>query len=301
MTTEDDNKSSIDKVRGGVELLSQIMRAAGDNKHVKAAGNELGKTAVTITKLLNNVISPLDTINFGFDKAREYFRERFEKDITDKIQVIPQECLVEPKAYIAGPILQGLAFSHKEEELKEMFLNLLASSMDSRTTDKAHPAFVEIIRQLNSKEAELLGDILSTGLPSIPITQLRDIESIKSYTTVQTYVLNITDEKTGEPICMPEVSSMIDNLIRLGIVRVEFGLEVGGIPNAYNWADNRPEIELVRQMNKHKTMNIQSIKGMLSITSLGWNFAESVGIYERYTQTRERWSELLEEHQKENS
>lgn len=274
MTDEGD----MDKIKQGVEIVGQIMRAAGNNENVKAAGNELGKTAVTLTKAINNTLLPLAAVNFAFEKAHEYFSGQFEKDITEKTQNTPKKFLITPKLSIAGPALQGLTFALEDKDLKEMYLNLLASSMDSRVSENAHPAFVEIIRQLSTDEAELLKDIFSTGLPYLPITQLRDVESSVAYTTVQTYVLNITDDTTGKPICCPEVVSMVDNLIRLGLLKAEFNVLVD-IPNAYDWIDNRPEIELVKQKNKHKEMNIQSTKGMLSITSLGWNFAKAVGIH----------------------
>jgi len=275
------NDDSFDKAKKGVEIIGQIIKAAGNNQNIKDASNELGKTAVTLTKTINNALLPLAAVNFAFEKARIYFNESFKNDITEKTKNIDQEHLIEPKASIAGPALQALAFSFEDKDLKEMYLNLLASSMDSSTSDNAHPAFVEIIRQLSTEEAELLKDIFSTKLPSLPIVQLRDIVSSRSYTVVQAYVLNITDESTGEPICNPNISNMIENLIRLGLLKAEFGVEVG-IPNSYEWADSRPEIEIIKQ-NNSKVVNIHNIKGILSITGLGWRFAESVGLYAYYT------------------
>jgi len=276
----DDNQ--LNKAQKGVEIIGQIMRAAGDNEDVKASSKELGKTAITLTKAINNALLPLAAVNFAFEKARIYFNESFEIDIKEKTKDISQDDLIEPKASIAGPALQALAFSFEDKDLKEMYLNLLASSMDNNNAVNAHPAFIEIIRQLSTDEAELLKDIFSTKLPSLPITQLRDMESSRSYTVVQEYVLNITDENTGEPICNPDISNMVENLIRLGLLKAEFGVQVG-IPNSYEWADKRPEIEIIKNNNKHKTVTVQSIKGILSITGLGWKFARAVGLYELYT------------------
>ncbi len=276
MTNKDNNKSGMDNVRGTADLISRIVVK---NEDAGKTVQELSKSALTISRLINIILIPVDHFNNYFDK-------QFKKDITEKIQTIPEECLVEPKPYISVPAIQGLALFHEEEELKEMFLNLLASSIDSRTAEKVHPAYAEIIKQLSPKEAELLEDIFSVGMPTIPVSQLRDVASNNSYYTVQNYVLNTIDKSTGEPLCMPEISGMVENLIRLGVIKVDFGLLVGEVPNAYDWVDSRPEIELVKKKNTHKTTNIQSIKGMLSITSLGWSFAESVGLYEKYQKAR---------------
>ncbi|MFL5495446.1 MAG: Abi-alpha family protein, partial [Gemmatimonadales bacterium] len=59
---------------------------------------------------------------------------------------------------------KGLAFSHDEPELKDLYLALLASSMDARTAVMAHPAFSEGVRQLTSEEARLLRGVLAQGL-----------------------------------------------------------------------------------------------------------------------------------------
>ncbi len=168
MTTEDPLKAA----QSGVALLGEVIKAAGDSPNVKAAGNELGKAALTLTKTINNALLPLAAVNFAFDRARQYFSERFAQDLGEKASAIPADQIVEPKASIAGPALQGLAFSHDEPNLKEMYLSLLASAMDGRSSEKVHPAFVEIIRQLKSEEARLLRGILRSR-SGIPIAEIR--------------------------------------------------------------------------------------------------------------------------------
>ena len=143
---EDD---SMKPAKEGVSIVAEIIKAAGDDPKVKEAASNLGKTAITLTKTINNALLPIAAVNFAFDKARVYFSEKFQKDLSEKAECIPPEHLVEPKASVAGPTLQGLAFTHEEPNLKEMFLNLLATSMDGRRADLAHPAFVEIIKQLD--------------------------------------------------------------------------------------------------------------------------------------------------------
>jgi hypothetical protein len=48
MTTDD----AIKTARDGVALVSEILKAAGDNPNVKEAGQHLGQTALTITKTI---------------------------------------------------------------------------------------------------------------------------------------------------------------------------------------------------------------------------------------------------------
>lgn len=271
------NNDNLNDINQGIEIISKVMKAAGDNEKVKSSGKELGNAVLTVSKTINNALLPLAAVNFAFDKARIYFQEKFENDFTDKTKNIPEDCFIEPKASIAGPALQGLAFSHEEDELKDMYLNLLASAVDKRHEKQNHPSYVEIIRQLNCDEARILSGILASDIPQIPIIQLRDVKSARKYSVLQTYVLNIIDDETGEPSNMIEIVSMVENFIRLGLLTSEFGLEPD-YPNMYDWVDNRPEFEHLKQMNKGKELNIQSTKGMLIITSFGRNFASAVNI-----------------------
>lgn len=151
-----------------ISLIAEVIKAAGDNPQVKEAAGNLGQTAVTLTKTINNVLLPLAAINFAFDKARAYFSGKFQEEIAAKAEAIPAEHIVEPKASIAGPTLQGLAFTHEEPNLKEMYLNLLATAMDGRAASLAHPAFVEIIKQLDSEDARLVRGALQSP-SAIPI------------------------------------------------------------------------------------------------------------------------------------
>src|SRR5690242_7454255 len=160
--TEDNN---LKNAQDGIALIGEVIKAAGDNPEVREAGRELGKTALTVTKMINNVLLPLVGFNSLMGRAQHYFATRFRDDIARKTVSIPQEDIVEPKAFVAGPALQGLVFCHEEHSLKEMYLNLLASAIDGRVAKFAHPAFVEIIRQIDTTEAILLQSILATNSP----------------------------------------------------------------------------------------------------------------------------------------
>jgi len=80
---------NIKKAKDGATLLGEIIKVSGDNPDVKEAGNNLGKTALTITKTINNALLPLAAVNFAFEKARKYFSEEFQQDLSKKASAIP--------------------------------------------------------------------------------------------------------------------------------------------------------------------------------------------------------------------
>lgn len=263
--------------REGIAIVADIIKAAGDNPQVKEAGANLGQTALTLTKAINNVLLPLAAVNFAFEKARTYFKKKFESDISAKTAAIPAECIVEPKASIAGPVLQGLAFSHEEPNLKDMYLSLLATAMDSRSASDAHPAYVEIIKQLSSEEARLLPALLR--LRSMPIAQIKKTETDKpGWLLLQTHVTNLRDLASNLPVEDPRQTAMVDNWIRLGLVRVQY-TEWLAVEDAYGWVEERPEYQRIKQQyERDGVVKIMFDKGMLSRTAFGDQFAHATGL-----------------------
>lgn len=271
MTVEESLKNAKD----GVSLVAEIFKAAGDNPNVKEAANNLGQTAVTLTNTINNALLPLAAINFAFDKACAYFAGQFQQDLAEKAAAIPQEQIVEPKASIAGPALQGLAFTHEEASLKEMYLSLLATSMDGRVAAEAHPAFVEIIRQLSSEEAGLIRDALQSP-SAIPIVEVR-LTGQQGWQVLATHLLNLTDSVTKQPTESPRIPAMVDNWLRLGLVDVDYNKHLMD-ENSYTWVEQRPEVVRYRELHENEQQKLSFGNGVLQRTAFGIQFAKAVGL-----------------------
>lgn len=273
----DDKSNPIDTARGGIALIADVIKAAGDSPHVKEAANNLGQTAVTLTKTINNVLVPLAAINFAFDKARAYFAGKFQAEIEEKARAIPPEHIVQPKPSIAGPTLQGLAFAHEEPDLKDLYLNLLATSMDGRKAAQAHPAFVEIIKQLDGRDAKTIRPILVSESP-LPIAQIRRIKaSDGSFFVLHHHLLDYRSETTGKPAEDEALPSMVDNWMRLGLVEVTYEQHLTN-PNAYSWAEQRPEFTKLKRQALPEGYRLDIAQGLMRRTELGKRFGLAIGV-----------------------
>lgn len=274
---EDNEKSEMAK--SGAAIAGELIKAAKDDPNVKKAGGELGKAALTISKAVNNALMPIAAVNFAFDKASEYFANKFEDDIAEKLQDVPPELLTEPKASIAGPALQGLAFSHDEKDLKEMYLNLLALSMNGETAHQIHPAFVEIIRQLSSEEIVILGLILKSD-SARPMVELRlKFKDKGSFKIIHRNCLNIINTETRVANESSMLSSQVDNWVRLGLVTTGFDKQVSG-DDAYSWVADRPEYKRCKAEQENSNEIVLFEKGYLERSSFGEQFAKAVGMIE---------------------
>ncbi|WP_127159674.1 DUF4393 domain-containing protein [Xanthomonas arboricola] len=263
----------VGSTKTGLEILGEVIKLAGNDANVKKAGGELGKTALTITRTVNNALLPLAAVNFAFEKARKYFAERFDQDLQEKAANIPSEALIEPKASVAGPALQGLAFAHEEEGLKNLFLELLAGAMDKRKADLVHPAFVEIVKQLEAEEARHLQAILKTEI--LPIGTLIKRHKINgSHINLLRHVLQMTTN--GKPTIVEGLGAMVDNWSRLGLVTVSY-TDTLTDERRYEWLSTRPELTAQPPELEESEFRIEWMRGIIYPTELGNRFGRAVG------------------------
>lgn len=83
------------------------------------------------------------------------------KKLDAKLIGVPEEQRQIPPKNIIEPILYNVYLTEDIPDLSEMYLNLLASSINSSTSTIAHPAYIKVIEQLTSDEARILSNLYS--------------------------------------------------------------------------------------------------------------------------------------------
>lgn len=150
----------------------------------------------------------------------EYAIRETEMLLAEKLKHIPEDKIVEPEPYVAVPALQQLSYSLDSEELRELYANLLASSMNIDKKGEVHPAFVDIIKQLAPDEAKLLKYFSSQEvIPAIEI-QLKS-ESGKGYTVLDKLDLHIPG---GVLDVYDNYRVYVENLCRLQLIEMPQGI-----------------------------------------------------------------------------
>ena len=118
----------------------------------------------------------------------EHWKSKFQELLDKKASKIPEERLQSPDLIITGPIMQALGYTVHKDDLRELFTNLLTTSMDSQTAKEALPCFVEMIKQISPDEAKILRflsknspqpvvDVMSVTLDQLTINYLVREES----------------------------------------------------------------------------------------------------------------------------
>ncbi|WP_209332853.1 DUF4393 domain-containing protein [Lunatimonas salinarum] len=123
----------------------------------KPAAKEIGDVAGRTVKAL---LSPVRGMLWGW----ELIEKMVEEGVKKRFEKIPEERRKSPSPEIAVPLMQALSYTAQNETLREMYLNLLANSMDTSKDKDVHPSFVEIIKQMNSLDAKVFDKLsMETG------------------------------------------------------------------------------------------------------------------------------------------
>lgn len=239
----------------------------------KPPAKESGKILERIPRLINAALAPLDI----WIRKREFNVQETEKILSKKLQNVAEEKIVTPEPYVAVPALQAISYSMDSKELRELYANLLAKSMQVDTKDTVHPSFVEIIRQLSPFDAQLLNSIFQRNYPSYPIVCTRLQISHNNFEGVN-IDKHILSPKFGVDISnYKNYAISIDNLIRLNVIDVTYTSKLAA-PDAYLDIENSTLINYLQQEYEKATQKkypyFTITKGVLSSTDLGNSFAK---------------------------
>ncbi|NFH74412.1 DUF4393 domain-containing protein [Clostridium botulinum] len=202
-----------------LNTAGQALKVAPDlyNDGLKPTVQETGKFIARIPKAINAAFSSLDI----WIANKEYNSEETKLLLAKKLENIDPEKIVSPEPYVAVPALQAISYSMNSDELRELYSNLLANSMNSDKKTFVHPAFVEIIKQLSPLDATNLKLIFKKKCCPIVNYYVHSEDSEKQ----QSYKKNVFLENSScTDIDLSSVS--ITNLFRLSLIEIDFSKHI---------------------------------------------------------------------------
>lgn len=177
-----------------------------------------------ITKLLSVVTTFIDNATYKYIANSEMKKKKFLEELSQKYNSIPEESLKEPNINILGNVMDSLKYNLDEDYLVEMYTNILISDMDSRTKNKCHVCFVEILKQLSKNDLEVLNRIyMMKHTSSIPFGKLNIVDSnnkpLKYEIHNPVYIAKIDNYIIDN---YNVFSKSIENLNRLGLIEINY-------------------------------------------------------------------------------
>ena len=256
------------------------------------AGAALGK-ATGPGQVLDDlmVLAGFDKLHVAAEKRRvenELYIQQYKESIAQKVVAIPEENLQDPSLAVVGPAIEASKFYIEEEDVREMFANLIAASMDDRLTNEVHSSYVEIIKQLSPLDAQNLiylnkGQNLIAGVK----LKFKDGGSIIPYTNL--YLDNPNEQRHSK------IAPSLDNLKRLELIDITYSS--WAFPDSrYDYFRESPEfkeyesfyqsvvalklakeqgVNLPNDINKYPDVeSIDIDKGLAEMTAFGKNFCK---------------------------
>lgn len=111
----------------------------------------LGKTLSSVVELVTLFQVPIQYLN---EKVRLNYSKRL-REYAKKLEDIPEEEKCEVNPQIGVPIMEKLGYI-TNDEIADLFTNLLTKASSIDTVNLAHPSFVQLIERLSVDEAKII-------------------------------------------------------------------------------------------------------------------------------------------------
>ncbi len=269
---------------------------------------EVGRLATTPLQIVNLLLEPFRGVVFAYDEQKE----KYLSSLNEKLKDVPLERIEPPPIEIVGPVLDAIRYTGEHDHLRELFTNLLASSIDSETVSDVHPAFVGVIQSLTPLDAELLAFIAKKRPTRVGLgykRKVRSTEQIKkehisppkenefvrkidehllkvmlSHNEVQKAFANFSPE----PIVSCPISEGFDNVVSIGLQLLSEYPDLEGknivstkaLNNLlrlkiFDISYNPASEEELEKLNKSKGSRQEAITANLLITEFGEDFIKT--------------------------
>ncbi|MBL5839181.1 DUF4393 domain-containing protein [Enterobacter asburiae] len=267
MADEESTNSKVADVANAVAAVAKEVPIYQDA--LQPAAQEIGKALGTVAKLVNVALAPVSGLVWGYEQIREFTATK----VAEKLKDVPPEKIVTPSPNVAGPAIEALRYTGHEESLSEMYASLLATAMNEDTIQKAHPAFVDIIKQLTPDEAKIVRGFTASQTIN-PLISIKASSPNKTIADGHQIVLRNFSQIGQREGCehIHLVPAYLDNLVRMGLCEIPEGTAYSS-DTWYSPLINHPEILSKIEEMRHFNRQTEIKKSVLTITDFGRQFA----------------------------
>jgi hypothetical protein len=261
------------KIRDTAEAVTGILQAVPVYQDaLQPAVKEIGAGLQTVAKTVHIVLAPVAALVWGYDQLKEFVSTK----VVEKLKNVPPDRIRTPEPNVVGPALQALRFTGHQETLRELYANLLATALDADTAQLAHPAFVDMIRNMSPDEARIM-QLFASGEPR-PVIDVR--VHLKDQEGYQVIMRSYSDIGPRSGCSFPNLTpTYLDNLGRLGLIESPGALGLGSPyltgANVYEPLEQAPEIAAINDTVVAEGHRLQFGRTFVRLTDLGRQFCNA--------------------------
>ena len=211
-------------------------------------------------------------------KVVDFVSER----LAQKEESIPPENRQPPDPITTAKIVPALNSVFGEENLREIFLNLLAATMDKTRAGNVMPAFIEVAKQLSPDEALILRWIAEKNLFTFPLVDIcavgfdyhgtGDMGLRGGYEIISRNHANLTYAVKCSQL--ENESMYIDNMSRLGLFNVDNRVIPAKAEGLYDFLSNNEFSVAVKRKITKMNRQVHIIKKSGIFTEFGKEFCK---------------------------
>lgn len=219
---------------------------------------------------------------YPFLKARIFTQERlkqYQKEVADKINEMPEENRDPSKLGLVVKAIEESRYQLNEDDIREMYVNLIAATLDNRKNENIGPRFATIIAQFSPSDAKFMSLFNHTKktpdgyLDSLPIFNIKLCSNDNKH--LWYYKRNLMFDEKGS---IKAYGDSIDIIKSFGIVDIIYGSHDEGYENEFSKVEKHVNSNseyyqrLMKEKNENEDTNYTHIKiekGSIKLTSLG--------------------------------
>lgn len=230
---------------------------------------KVGTALETVFEFSTSFLLPLKLLN---EKFKLNFKKRL-NDYKEKIENIPTDELLEVNPQIGTPLIEKLGYT-TNDEIADLFTNLLAKASSTKTVNIAHPSFVQLIERLSVDEARIIKSLKDKDI--IPCITFRAHMKDKSQGFFE-ILKNGTMLQFDIELLFPQnIATYLDNLVGMGVLDISHGMHRMD-DNIYNPIYEKYEYDKVSEQYMKTDMfsHVEKKKSYYQITNFGKTFIKA--------------------------
>lgn len=223
-----------------------------------------------ISGIIHAVFDPLVRFNIVRNQQLKDFKDKVEASTNE----IPEENRDDKKIGLTLKAFEESKYQLDSEELRQMFANLISSTVDNRKNNIVQPSFSSVLKELTPEDANLIK--LFAEETTLPLVSIRAQDKNGTGMSIKDNILIFNN-------------TIVDNefslfsLERLGLIILDSGSELKSIENQtrYQNFENHPMYSSAQKMLPINTENfvltkIILNKGKAKLTPFGKAFISCV-------------------------
>lgn len=232
-------------------------------------------TAQAVGQGVGGVASFISIPFRGLGLWSENVIDKMEKKIVEKNQEIPEENRDFSKFQQTAKAIDDAKYSLGEEELQDLFTNLISSTLDNRKNTNIHPSFSSILKEFTPLDAQIFEKIYTDRLVPIANLFIHEKNTTNGIDVVKNQML-FSDSTIAQPV-------VLNSLARLGLIEINKDLFLV----AKNYQDRYDEFKnsklyfevlnsLPVKTPGEDLTELNLKKGHISLTDIGEKFGDII-------------------------